>query len=397
MKAIKTLQDFPDDFWKGRRVFIRVDFNVPIRNGKVADDTRIRAAYPTLQYLLERNSALILTSHLGRPKGTVRPEYSLAPAAQYLQRMFPDRTVTFVPEVVGPTVEKSVHKLQPGEILVLENLRFHPGEKANDEAFAQNLAKLAEAYVNDAFGTAHRAHASVVGVPRFVADRAIGKLMEKELRWLQLLRENPSRPYVVVLGGAKVSDKIPLIKELLKRADRILVGGGMAYTFLKAKQEAIGVSLVDEDHLDIVRQWLQEAPDRILLPEDHVVVTSMDENQTGEIVTHIPPYHIGVDVGPKTRERFQTVLEKAHTVFWNGPLGVFEKPFGVEGTRHLISVLKRIHQRGGVVVVGGGDTAAAARTLGVHEGDVSHISTGGGATLAYLAGEKLPALEALQA
>ncbi len=393
--AMRTLRDFPDAFWKGRRVFLRLDLNVPLRDGEVADDTRIRAALPTLTHLLARGARVIAASHLGRPKGKVVPEYSLRPVSRRLQELLPETPVRFVPQVVGPEVKRAAETLQPGEVLLIENLRFHPGETSNDEAFARSLADLAEAYVNDAFGTAHRAHASVVGVPRLLEHRALGKLMEEEIRWLRLLREDPPRPYVVVLGGAKVSDKIPLVEALLERADRMLVGGGMAYTFLRARGVEVGHSLVDEAHLETVRKWLEQAPDRFVLPEDHVVVASLEEEGSGEVVTAIPPDRMGVDVGPRTREAFRRVLEGARTVFWNGPLGVFEKPFGEEGTRDLVATLRDIHRKGCVVVVGGGDTAAAARHFGIRQGEVSHISTGGGATLTYLSGKPLPALEVL--
>jgi len=393
---LSRLQDFPDDFWKGRRVFVRLDLNVPLKEGKVADNTRIRAALPTLQYLLSRGARVVAASHLGRPKGKPDPQYSLAPVAEALQELL-SRRVHFPGGVVGAEVTRTVEALGDGEIVLLENLRFHPGETANDPDFARQLAALAEAYVNDAFGTAHRAHASVEALPRLLVHRAMGLLMEQELRWLSFLKERPERPYVVILGGAKISDKIPLVEALLERADRILVGGGMAYTFLKARGEAVGRSLVEEGHLSVVRGWLARAADRLVLPEDHVVVEDLDTGAGWEEVQEIPEGKMGVDIGSRTRRRFQEVLQEARTVFWNGPVGVFEKDFAAEGTRFLVGVLKALHREGRIVVVGGGDTAAAAQTFGMDEQSATHISTGGGATLTYLSGEVLPALEALAA
>ncbi len=391
---LPRLQDFPDAFWKGRRVFVRLDLNVPLRDGKVADDTRIRAALPTLQHLLSRGARVVAASHLGRPKGKPDPRYSLAPVAEVLQELLP-HPVHFVGAVVGAEVERAVDSLQEGELALLENLRFHPGETANDPDFAQELAAPVEAYVNDAFGTAHRAHASVEALPRLLPHRAVGLLMERELHWLSFLKERPERPYMVILGGAKISDKIPLVEAFLERADRILVGGGMAYTFLKARGESVGRSLVDEAHLSTVQAWLSRAGERFVLPEDHVVVENLDTGAGREEVPTISGNKMGVDIGPRTRARFQEVLKEAHTVFWNGPVGVFEKDFAAEGTRFLVEVLKNLHREGRIVVVGGGDTAAAARAFGMTEDHATHISTGGGATLTYLSGEPLPALEVL--
>lgn len=390
---LPVLQDFPDDFWKGRKVFLRLDLNVPVEEGRVTDDTRIRASLPTLEYLLSRGARVVAASHLGRPKGKPDPRYSLAPVAEVLRGLL-SYPVRFAGAVVGAEVERAVEELPEGGVLLLENLRFHPGETANDPEFARALAAPVEAYVNDAFGTAHRAHASVDALPRLLPRRAVGLLMERELRWLSFLRESPERPYMVVLGGAKVSDKIPLVEAFLKRADRILVGGGMAYTFLKARGLPVGRSLVDEEHLDVVRRWLEQAGDRLVLPVDHVVVG--DVNGEGvEVVESIPEGKMGVDIGPRTRERFREVLQEARTVFWNGPVGMFEKPFAAEGTRFLVETLRELHRAGRIVVVGGGDTAAAASTFGMTEQDATHISTGGGATLTYLSGQPLPALEAL--
>ncbi len=390
----RTLQQFPEDFWSGRATALRVDWNVPLRDGIIQDDTRIRASLPTLTYLLERGARVLVMSHLGRPKGKVNPAYSLRPLVSHVERLL-NRPVRFVPEHREELMDALWAELGPGEVALLENVRFHPGERNNDPAFAALLARGVEAYVNDAFGTAHRAHASVEALPRRIAHKAMGRLFEREIFWLRKVREAPDAPFVVVLGGAKVSDKLGVIRHLLSRVDRLVVGGGMAYTFLAARGEAVGRSLVDEEHLEDVRAFLGEAPEKFVLPVDHVVAASPEAGH-GEVVQRIPSDRMGLDIGPETRARFQAVIEGRGTIFWNGPMGVFENPAFREGTRVVAERMVAACAEGATVVVGGGDTASAYHLLGFPTDAVSHVSTGGGATLTYVAGEPLPALEALE-
>ncbi len=390
----RTLKDFPEDFWKGRATVVRVDWNVPLHEGTIQDDTRIRASLPTLTYLLERGARVLVMSHLGRPKGKVVPEYSLKPLIPRVEALL-GRRVRFVPEHREALLRALWSELRPGELALLENLRFHPGERNNDPVFAALLAQGVQAYVNDAFGTAHRAHASVDALPRRISDRAMGFLFEREIYWLRQVREAPAAPFVVVLGGAKVSDKLGVIRHLLSRVDRLLVGGGMAYTFLAARGEPVGRSLVDEDHLEAVRSFLEEAPEKFVLPVDHVVAESPDATG-GEVVRTIPPDRMGLDIGPETRKRFREALPGKGTIFWNGPMGVFENAAFRDGTRAVADRMVAACAEGATVVVGGGDTASAYHLLGFSTDAVSHVSTGGGATLSYVAGESLPALEALE-
>ncbi|MEN3000217.1 MAG: phosphoglycerate kinase [Armatimonadota bacterium] len=375
----------------GKRVLVRVDFNVPMQNGQITDDRRIRESLPTIQYLLERGAKVILMSHLGRPKGRRDPQYSLRPVAERLSQLL-GRPVRFVEDCVGEAVEQAVQSLAPGEVALLENLRFHPEEEANDPAFAQALARLGEVYVNDAFGSAHRAHASTEGVAHYLPAVA-GLLMEKELRYLGNALTNPERPFVAILGGAKVHDKIGVIQNLLPKVDRLLIGGGMAFTFLKAQGYEIGRSLLDEANLEFARQVLQEAGDKIMLPVDVVVASEprADAPATVVPVEQIPPDQMGLDVGPQTVARFREVIQTARTVVWNGPLGVFELPPFAEGTRQ---VLQAVAESGAVSILGGGDTAAAAEQLGFAD-RITHISTGGGASLEFLEGRTLPGVAVL--
>ena len=380
---------------KGKRVFVRADFNVPLDGDRITDDTRIRSALPTIQYLLENDAKVILASHLGRPKGKVVEKYSLAPVAKHLSELL-GRDVVKADDCIGPAVQELALKLPPGEVLLLENLRFHAEEEKNDPAFAKELASLAEVYVNDAFGTAHRAHASTAGIAAYL-PAAAGFLLEKELKFLGEALENPQRPFVAILGGAKVSDKIGVIQNLLGKVDKLLIGGGMSYTFLKARGLEIGKSLLEADKMDLARQLEEEAKARgveLLLPVDVVVADEFSEtaNRKAVSVEEIPADWEGMDIGPKTIELFQKALAGAKTVVWNGPLGVFEmEPFST-GTKAIAEALANLTDA--TTIIGGGDSAAAVEQLGYAD-KITHISTGGGASLEFLEGKELPGVAAL--
>jgi phosphoglycerate kinase len=375
---------------KGKTVFIRVDFNVPLAPGgqEITSDKRIRASLPTIQYALDQGAGLILASHLGRPKGKPNPEMSLKPVAARLAQLL-GRPVRMAPDCVGPEVEKM--RPAAGQIVLLENLRFHAEEEKNDPGFSKQLAALCDVYVNDAFGSAHRAHASTVGMIPFVREAASGRLMDKELEYLTKATKNPDRPCVAILGGAKVSDKIEVIENLMKVVDELLIGGAMAYTFLKAQGKSVGKSLVEDDKLDLAKQLLGRSSNKILLPLDHVVVDELKEGAPFEVVANVPEGKMGVDIGPETVATYSAVIAKAKTIIWNGPMGVFEKPPFDRGT---VALANAVAASGAVSVVGGGDSEKAIKSAGVAD-KISHISTGGGASMEFLAGIELPGVAAL--
>lgn len=383
---------------KGKRVFIRVDFNVPLENGNVADDTRIRATLPTLTLAMQSGARVVVASHLGRPKGKPDATYSLAPVAARLKELL-GKPVIFSSDCIGQEAESRSGALKDGDLLLLENLRFHPEEEKNDEQFSRQLAKLCDGlFVNDAFGAAHRAHASVVGITKFVKQAAAGLLMERELSYLGKAITNPERPFLAILGGAKVSDKIEVIENLMKIANAMLIGGAMAYTFFRAKKFTTGKSLVEEDKVELALTLLGEARERgfrIILPVDHVLARSPEESETQiSNVEATPADWMGLDIGPKTIELFSREIAAAKTIVWNGPLGMFERPAFANGTLAIARALADATQRGATSIVGGGDSVAAVEQAGVTD-KISHISTGGGASLEFLAGEKLPGVEAL--
>ena len=383
----KTVRDIDP---AGQTVLVRCDFNVPLEGGQITDDRRIREAMPTVRMLLEKGAAVVLCSHLGRPKGAT-PEFSLAPVAMRVSEIL-GQPVRLTADCIGPEAESAIRELRPGQVLMLENVRFHPEEEKNDPGFAAELAKGKTLFVNDAFGTAHRAHASTEGVARILPGVA-GLLIEKELEYLGRALDNPSRPFVAVLGGAKVADKIPVIENLLPKVDKLLVGGGMAFTFIKAQGHEIGKSLLDGESLDFVKGVLAQT-DKILLPTDVVVAPSMDEGARATVTeSHaIPADQAGFDIGPRTAEAFATIVRTAGTGVWNGPMGVFElEPFAA-GTRAVAMALAECP---GTTVVGGGDSAAAVDQFGVAD-KVTHVSTGGGASLEFLEGQELPGITALQ-
>lgn len=384
---------------KGKRVLMRVDFNVPLEEGKVANDQRIRAALPTIGYIVEKGGKLILMSHLGRPKGKRVPEMSLGPCVPVLSEML-GRRVIFEQDCVGETVEAAVARLDEGQVLLLENLRYHKQETDNDTEFARQLAGLGDVYVNDAFGTAHRAHASTEGVTRFIDQCAAGYLMMKELEYLGRVMENPEKPFVAILGGAKISGKIDVISNLLPKVDKVIIGGGMSYTFFKSQGLEIGNSLLEEDRIETAAGLLAQSKDKILLPVDCVVTDAFDfgERKVGALkevaVEAIPAGWEGVDIGSRTIEQFRAALNDAKTVVWNGPMGVFEINETTRGTFAVADILAEITAKGATTVIGGGDSAAAVSLAGVAD-KVSHVSTGGGASLEFMEGKVLPGVVAL--
>jgi 3-phosphoglycerate kinase len=388
----KTLEDFN---LENKRVLVREDLNVPLdENQNITDDTRIRAALPTIKHLIHKGAKVIIVSHLGRPKGKTNPKYSLAPVAKRLSELL-ERKVTMAKDCIGEAVEKTVAQMKPKDVLLLENVRFHEGEEKNNPEFAKNLAGLADVFINDAFGTSHRAHASTVGVAQYLPAGA-GYLMQKELEIMGKALENPERPFVAILGGAKVGDKIGVIQNLLSKVDVLLIGGGMAYTFLKSQGHEIGQSLLEPDKIELAASLLKDAREKgvkILVPDDVVVTSQLEEGLPYETVSvaRIPKDKMGVDIGEKTREKFADVIKGAKTVVWNGPMGVFEMRAYGEGTFAVASAMATAKA---VTIIGGGDSAAAVKQLGFAKA-MTHISTGGGASLEFLEGKELPGVVAL--
>jgi phosphoglycerate kinase len=384
----KTVKDIE---LKGKRVFMRVDFNVPMQDGKVTDDKRIRAALPTIKYVLDQGASLLLASHLGRPKGGPDPEFSLRPAAEVLSSLL-GIPVKMAPDCVGREVEAMAQALKPGEVIMLENTRFHPGEEKNDLDLARQMASLADVYVNDAFGSAHRAHASTEGIARFLSAVA-GLLMEQELEYLGRAVANPEHPYIAILGGAKISDKILVVETLLTKSDKLIIGGGMANTFLAAQGLNMQDSLVEESSIGTAKDILQHSGDKLILPVDAVIADKFAEDANTQTVDvdKIPPGWRMLDVGPKTLDLYKRALDGAKLIVWNGPVGVFEMPRFAEGT---FALAKMLAESGATTVIGGGDSASAVKKAGVAK-QMTHVSTGGGASLEFLEGKELPGVAAL--
>lgn len=390
---MKSLKEINLD---GKRVLMRVDFNVPIEGTKVTDDSRMKAVIPTMNYITGHNGKLILMSHFGRPKGKVVESMSLKPVAEHLSEMI-GKEVKFIPSCISEDCEKATEKMKNGDIILLENTRFYPGEEKNDKDFAKSLAKLGDIYVDDAFGSAHRAHASVEAVAHLFDVKVPGFLMEKEVNYLGKLIENPEKPFVAILGGAKVSTKIDIILNLLPKVDNILIGGGMVFTFFKAMGYKIGASILEEDKIPAVKEMLEKGKDKIVLPVDIIAADKFENNAQRKLMNanFIPEGWIGMDIGPKSTENFNNILLKAKTVFWNGPTGVFEFDNFASSTGAIAKQLAMQTQHGVTTIIGGGDTVAAVNKFGVAD-SMSHISTGGGASLEFLSGLKLPGVEALK-
>lgn len=386
------LQTVRDIDVKGKRVFVRVDFNVPLENGAITDDTRIRAALPTINYLMENGAVAVLASHLGRPKGKRNDAFSLAPCAQRLEQLL-GRPVVFASDCIGEAVEQLVAKQAPGSVVLLENLRFYAEEEKNERGFAAALARLGDVYVNDAFGTAHRAHASTRGVADQMAVKVAGFLMQKEVDTMGKALSHPDRPFVAIIGGAKVSDKITVIENLLTKVDHLIIGGGMANTFLRAKGYQTGSSLVEEEKVDVARDLLAKGGDKILLPSDLLVAAEFKADAEHKVVSvdAIPEGWMALDIGPETAKAFSNAIMQAKTIVWNGPMGVFEMEAFARGT---FAVAQAMADSEGLTIVGGGDSVAAVESAGVAD-KMSHVSTGGGASLEFLEGRELPGVACL--
>jgi phosphoglycerate kinase len=391
----KTIRDLTDDEVRGKRALVRVDFNVPLEKGQVSDDTRIRAALPTIQALLDRGARVVLLSHLGRPKGKPESKYSLEPVAQKLGELMPAQKIVFLESTDTDEASKATHDVD-AHVVLLENTRFLGGEETNDERLSRGLSMLGDFYVNDAFGSAHRAHASTEGVAKYLKPAVAGLLMQKELDYLGGALENPQRPFVAVLGGAKISGKIDVIEQLLPKVDRLIIGGAMACTFFKAMGVETGKSLVEADRVDMAKDLLKRGEKQLALPTDATVAASLENASGAHAVARdaIPADEAMFDIGPKSAQEFAKLIADAKTVIWNGPMGVFEtKPFDA-GTRTVAEALARATQNGATTIVGGGDSAAAVAELGL-EDKMSHVSTGGGASLEFLEGKTLPGVAAL--
>jgi phosphoglycerate kinase len=393
---LKVISDFDSHQFKGKKILVRVDFNVSINNGCVGEDYRIRMTLPTIEYLTKRGSKVILASHLGRPKRH-ESHYSLSPVAKRLSEIMGKTKVRFVNECVGDIVHKEIKNMNESDILLLENLRFHKEEESNDPVFSKQLASLADVYVNDAFSTSHRKHASTHGAAKLFDIRLAGFNLNKEVEYLSMIKENPVKPFTLVVGGAKIKDKIGALENLLPKADRVLIGGAAAYTFLKAKGIKTGNSLIDYEHLPWVTKALSTFNDKIILPTDHVVASSPTDGSASVVRGDIPDNMTGFDIGNETIERysFEVGGEGSGTVFWNGPMGLFEVGLFVNGTINIAKSMALAFWRGSTTLIGGGDTLEAMKKAGVSEGEVSHVSTGGGATLRFLAGDEMPGLMAL--
>ena len=393
---LKVISDLDSRQFKGKKILVRVDFNVSINNGCVGEDYRIRMTLPTIEYLTKRGSKVILASHLGRPKGH-ESRYSLAPVAKRLSEIMGKTKVRFVNECIGEIVHKEIENMNESDILLLENLRFHKEEESNDSVFSNQLASLADVYVNDAFSTSHRKHTSTHGAAKLFDMRLAGFNLKKEVEYLSMIKENPVKPFTLVIGGVKIKDKIGALENLLSKADRVLIGGAAAYTFLKAKGIKTGNSLIDYEHLPWVTRALSTFKDKIVLPTDHVVASSPTDGSASVIRGDIPDNMAGFDIGNETIERysFEVGGEGSGTVFWNGPMGLFEIGLFVNGTINIAKSMALAFWRGSTTLIGGGDTLEAMKKAGVSEGEVSHVSTGGGATLRFLAGDEMPGLRVL--
>lgn len=393
---LQLVSDLSDSQFNGKVVLVRVDFNVSLNDGLIGEDYRIRMTLPTIEYLIKRDSKVVLASHLGRPTNH-QLRYSLAPIADRLSEMVKKTHVRFVGNCIGDTVHNEIRKMNTGDILLLENLRFHKEEEANDTEFSKQLASLADIYVNDAFSTSHRKHASTYGAPKLFDRRLAGFNLSKEVEYLSMIKENPTKPFIIVVGGVKIKDKIGALENLLPKADRVLIGGAAAYTFLKAKGVKTGNSPIDFEHLSWITKALSKFDDKIMLPSDHIIAPSHEGSFTTMVKGDIPDNMAGFDIGNETIQRYSAEVggKGSGTVFWNGPMGLFETGIFANGTINIAKSMALAYWRGSKTLIGGGDTLGAMKMAGVSESEVSHVSTGGGATLRYLAGDEMPGMDAL--